>query len=219
MRKIQWNLFQKTKELESKINTFLTNVLEAGDVFARALETYYADGLDDAFHALKTRASRLESQNDAIRRDVEVQLYMQMIMPGMRSDILALIEGCDKLINKYEENLILLSVEKNKIPKKLHDDLMLMTRAVIECVKTLVRAVKNFFDGAAVTDLVQQTYRLEHQVDDQAIALKQKIFADARIALAVQLQLKDFVGNIEKISDMAEDVADTLSVISVKHAT
>ena len=219
MRKIQWNLFQKTKELESKINTFLTNVLEAGDVFARALETYYAAGLNEAFHTLKTRASRLESHNDAIRRDVEVQLYMQMIMPGMRSDILALIEGCDKLINKYEENLILLSVEKNKIPKKLHDDLMMMTRTVIECVRTLIRAVKNFFDGDGVTDLVQQTYRLEHQADDQAIALKQKIFADAKITLAAQMQLKDFVVNIEKISDMAEDVADTLSVISVKHAT
>lgn len=219
MHKIQWNLFRKTKELESKIGTFLANITEAGDVFAQALEAYYARGLDDAFHALKARVSFLEAQNDAIRRDVEVRLYTQMIVPGMRSDILALIEGCDKLINKYEENLILLSVEKNRIPKKLHPDLIMMTRTVIDCVRTLIRAVKNFFDGDAVTDLVHQTYRLEHQADDQAISLKQKIFAGAGTDLALRLQLKDFISNIEKISDMAEDAADTLSVISVKHAT
>ena len=34
MRKIRWNLFQKTKELELKIGTFLANIAEAGDVFA-----------------------------------------------------------------------------------------------------------------------------------------------------------------------------------------
>ncbi|MDD3668783.1 MAG: hypothetical protein PHX68_00590, partial [Alphaproteobacteria bacterium] len=72
MHKIQWNLFRKTKELESKIGTFLANITEAGDVFAQALEAYYARGLDDAFHALKARVSFLEAQNDAIRRDVEV---------------------------------------------------------------------------------------------------------------------------------------------------
>ena len=46
----------------------------------------------------------------------------------------------------------------------------------------------------------------------------EKIFQELKLPLARQLQLKEFVYGIEKISDMAEDTADLLSVFMVKHA-
>ena len=68
---------------------------------------------------LRSEVSHLEATNDSLRREIENQLYAQMIMPDMRSDILKLIEGCDKIINKYETDLILLSIEKTKNPKTI----------------------------------------------------------------------------------------------------
>ena len=68
---------------------------------------------------------------------------------------------------------------------------------------------------------VQISFRkclLEHQVDIQAMELKQMIFQDMKLPLARQLQLKEFIYGIEKISDMSEDMADSLSVFVVKHA-
>ena len=158
------------------------------------------------------------AENDSQRRDVENQLYAQMLLPDMRSDILSLIEGCDKIINKYESDLILVSVERPQIPDALKPDLTHLIAVNINCVGTLVSGMKTVLGGTHVSDFVQEVYNLEHQVDLMAIDLKQKVFQELKLPLARQLQLKEFIYSIEKISDMAEDMADLLSLFVVKHA-
>jgi len=54
-------------------------------------------------------------------------------------------------------------------------------------------------------------------VDELAFSAKEQIFKK-KLSLAQQLQLKEFVTTLEKISDLAEDAADKLKIISVKHA-
>jgi uncharacterized protein Yka (UPF0111/DUF47 family) len=68
-----------------------------------------------------------------------------------------------------------------------------------------------------VDNEIQNVYNLEHQVDLMAFHLKEAVFADKRLSLARQLQLKDFIYSLEKISDMAEDAADKLKVMVAKH--
>ncbi len=211
-------LFKKTRELEGKITTFLMNIMQAGFLFARAYDKYFESGVSADFLTLRQQVSALEAENDGLRRDVESQLYVQMLLPDMRSDILSLIEGCDKVINKYESDLILLSVERPKIPVVLKDDLTRLIEVNVACVEALISGFKAFMAGSGTSDFVAQVYRLEHQVDLQAMDLKQVVFQTMRVPLARQMQLKEFIYGIEKISDMAEDTADMISVMVVKHA-
>ncbi len=211
-------LFKKTKELEGKITTFLINIIQSGLFFSQAFEHYFADEVSPVFLDLRAKVSALEAENDSLRRDVENQLYAQMLLPDMRSDILSLIEGCDKIINKYESDLILVSVERPQIPDALKPDLTHLIAVNINCVGTLVSGMKTVLGGTHVSDFVQEVYNLEHQVDLMAIDLKQKVFQELKLPLARQLQLKEFIYSIEKISDMAEDMADLLSLFVVKHA-
>jgi predicted phosphate transport protein (TIGR00153 family) len=141
-----------------------------------------------------------------------------MLLPDMRSDILSLIEGCDKIINKYESDLILLSVEQPKIPATLKEGLTRLIEVNVTCVEALISGFKSFLAGSGTVDFVEQVYRLEHQVDLLAMDLKQVVFQKLRIPLARQMQLKEFIYGIEKISDMAEDTTDMISVMVVKHA-
>ncbi len=210
-------LFKKTRELEGKITTFLMNIIQSGFLFTRALETYFANGVKDEFLDLKAKVSALEAENDSLRRDVESQLYVQMLLPDMRSDILRMIEGCDKIINKYETDLILMSVERPKIPTALKENLEQMIRVNIDCVSAMMSGLKAVLGGMSASDFIQQVYVLEHQVDLLAMNLKQQVFQELKLPLARQLQLKEFIYSIEKISDMAEDMADVLSVFVVKH--
>lgn len=211
-------LFKKTRELENKINTFLINIIQSGVLFSRAFECYFENSIDSAFLEMKTRVSALEAENDALRRDVENKLYAQMLLPDMRSDILRLLEGCDKIINKYESDLILLSVEKPKIPQGLKDKLTVLITTNVECVSALIGGTKTVLAGSEISDFIQKVSVIEHQVDLLAIELKQQVFQEMKLPLARQLQLKEFIYGIEKISDMAEDIADMLSVFRVKHA-
>ena len=214
----QINLFQKTRELERKIADFLTNITQAGVLFGAAIQEYLENGVKESFSTKRAQVSLLESSNDTLRRDVENQLYSHMILPDMRSDIMKIIEGCDAIINKYESDLILMSVEKPKVPKELTAQLIEMIRLNLDCVNALIDGVRAFFSATQAGDHVQYVLFLEHQIDDLALELKRLVFDNKNLPLARQLQLKEFIYSIEKISDMAEDVADVLTVILAKHA-
>lgn len=213
-----WNLFKRTKELENKITAFLLNIIESGVFYAQAMDIYVHEGCSDAFIAIRKKVSALESENDSYRRQVENDLYAHMILPDMRSDILKLLEGCDKIINKYESNLLVVSVEKPVVFEALTENLIKMIQTDLECVGALIAGVKCFFAGQDVSECTLRTYRFEHLVDKQAFHLKEEVFKNTTLTLAHQLQLKEFIYNIEKISDIAEDVADVLKITAVKHA-
>ena len=211
-------LFKKTRLLENKITTFLSNIDKSGYLFQLAFKNYFKSNISPEFLDLRSEVSHLEATNDSLRREIENQLYAQMIMPDMRSDILKLIEGCDKIINKYETDLILLSIEKTKIPKQLKDKIMTLIETNIHCVALLLGGIQAFFEGKNSSDFIREVSVLEHQVDLQAMELKQIVFQEMKLPLARQMQLKEFIYGIEKISDMSEDMADSLSVFAVKHA-
>ena len=140
-----WNLFKRTKELENKITAFLLNIIESGVFYAQAMDIYVHEGCSDAFIAIRKKVSALESENDSYRRQVENDLYAHMILPDMRSDILKLLEGCDKIINKYESNLLVVSVEKPVVFEALTENLIKMIQTDLECVGALIAGVKCFF--------------------------------------------------------------------------
>lgn len=211
-------LFKRTRELELKIAEFLTNIIHGGFLFSAGMEKYFEKGVNEEFIDIRNQISNFEAKNDTLRRDVEIQLYIQMILPDVRSDIQRLLEGCDQVINIYEENLILMSVECPKIPKALQSDLLMMIKTTLECVNALVVSARCFFSGIAVDEYTKQVSFFEHEIDIQAMELKKQVFSDKKITLAGQLQLKDFIYGIERISDRAEDVADRISVMSVKHS-
>lgn len=212
------SFFHKTKQTESHITTFLMNIIQAGYLFFQALEVYMSKGCDKNFKALKGQISSLEAENDSLRRQTEFNLYHHMLLPGMRSDIIDLLEGCDKIINKYESDVILWSAEKPQLPKNIQTLLQEMLRVDLSCVGSLVGAVKSFFAGYAVDEEIQNVYELEHQVDIMSIRLKEVVFQNKRLNLARQLQLKDFIYSLEQISDIAEDVADKLKVMAAKYS-
>ena len=210
-------LFKKTRALEEQMTQFLMNIIQAGYLLKQGLEEYFVHGVDKQFKDLKTQVSALEAENDALRRQMELDLYHHMLLPDMRSDLIDLLEACDKIINKYETDMILWSLERPDIPKKLHQPLLQMITTSLDCVGSFIGGVKTFFSGRNVDDEIQITYALEHQVDMQAIDLKALVFKDKRLNLARQLQLKEFIYSLEKISDMTEDAADKLKVMGTKH--
>ncbi|MBQ4472001.1 MAG: DUF47 family protein [Alphaproteobacteria bacterium] len=217
MRK-KMSLFRYAKRLNEKFKTFLMNITEAGIVFGEAVSVYMKKQDNRTFMGLKEKISRLESQNDELRRTIEFDLYRQMILPGMRSDILDLMEGCDHVINQYERIVLLWSVEHPKVPVDFSDEVTALIGVTQECVAALVSGVNSFLDGELnVEEEVQHCYFMEHSADLLALSLKEKIFLK-KIPLARQLELKDFIEMLEKISDLAEDAADKLKIISVKHA-
>ena len=209
--------FKKTKELDVKIAEFLVNLSQSGQLFVRCIDAFLAGKKD--FQPLTSQIGVLERRNDQLRRDVEEQLYVHTLLPDSRADILTLLEGLDNLLNHYESITQAFDVERPVVPTRLHKMWVELTKTSVQSVDALVSAARSFFamDGQ-VNTCIAEVLHFEKLADQQGADLQHRIFALPKATLAHQRQLKDFEQMIERLSDIAEDMADKLTILSVKRA-
>ena len=214
-----FTLFKKTREIDSKITEFLNNISEGGLLFERAVDLYLADGFTDEFNKKRQEVSAFEVRNDQLRRDIESQLYEHTLLPDSRADVLLLLEGVDRTINKYESALFMYSNEKPIIPDAFDAAFKELVETVVDCVEALVVSARSFFAmNGEIENSLHKVMFFEKQADQQGTTLKSAIFDNPELELAHKLQLKFFEQAIEEISDIAEDVADSLTVMAVKRS-
>lgn len=211
--------FKKTRELDNKITEFLNNISEAGMLYQRAIYLYLEQGATEEFVKKRQEVSGFEVRNDQLRRDVEAQLYEHTLLPDSRADVLELLEEVDRVINKYESNLYMYAIEKPVIPESFHASIRELVQTVVDCVEALVVSARSFFAmNGEITNSLHKVMFFEKQADQQGTTLKSSFFEDKTLDLAHQRQLQDFEMATEMISDLAEDVADNLTVLAVKRS-
>mgnify|MGYP002516969911 FL=1 len=211
--------FKKTRELDNKITEFLNNISEAGMLYQRAIYLYLEQGATEEFVKKRQEVSGFEARNDQLRRDVEAQLYEHTLLPDSRADVLELLEEVDRVINKYESNLYMYVIEKPVIPESFHASIRELVQTVVDCVEALVVSARSFFAmNGEITNSLHKVMFFEKQADQQGTTLKSSFFEDKTLDLAHQRQLQDFEMATEMISDLAEDVADNLTVLAVKRS-
>ena len=213
------SIFKKTRELDNKITEFLDNISEAGLLYGRAITLYLEQGATEEFTQKRQQVSAFEARNDQLRRDVEAQLYEHTLLPDSRADVLELLESVDRVINKYESNLYMYSIEKPVIPKEFHPAFKELIQTTLDCVEALVVSARSFFAmNGEIKNSLHKVMFFEKQADQQGTQLKTAFFDCQGLELAHKRQLQDFEMATEQISDFAEDVADGLTVLSVKRS-
>jgi predicted phosphate transport protein (TIGR00153 family) len=209
-------LFNKTRILERQIDDFFDKVAEAGLVFSRALEMYLTVGVCDEFDALMKQVADIEGKGDTLRRNIEMELYAQTLIPDLRGDVLRLLEDMDKLINGYEGNLYRISIQQPEVPEQFHSGYLELTRTVVTCVESVVMAARSFFrDINSVRDHNARVLFHETEADKISSKLQRAIFT-SDLSLERKMHLRYFVEKIDDLANAAEDVADTLAIYAIK---
>lgn len=209
-------LFNKTRILERQIDEFFDKVAEAGLVFSRALKMYLAVGVCDEFDALLNQESDIEGKADNLRRNIEMELYAQTLIPDLRGDVLRLLEDMDKLINMYEGNLHRISIQQPDVPEQFHAGYLELTGTAVTCVELVVMAARSFFrDINSVRDHNAKVIFHETEADKLSSKLQRAIFT-SDLSLERKMHLRYFVERIDDLANAAEDVADTLAIYAIK---
>lgn len=209
-------LFNKTRILERQIDEFFDKVAEAGLVFSRALKMYLAVGVCDEFDALLNQESDIEGKADNLRRNIEMELYAQTLIPDLRGDVLRLLEDMDKLINMYEGNLHRISIQQPDVPEQFHAGYLELTDTAVTCVELVVMAARSFFrDINSVRDHNAKVIFHETEADKLSSKLQRAIFT-SDLSLERKMHLRYFVERIDDLANAAEDVADTLAIYAIK---
>jgi uncharacterized protein len=208
-------LFRRTRALEAQIDQLLDAISEGCLVFGQGIEDYLRPD-PERFEQRLQAVGEFEHKADALRREIETRLYTESLIPDHRGDVLGLLENIDNVIDEAKKTLSQFAVERPEIPADLAADYQDLARASVESAQHIVSAVRAFFrDITAVPDHIHKVYFYEKEADRIADRLKRKIFA-RDLELARKIHLRYFCLHVETVSDRAEDVADRLSIYTIK---
>ena len=107
------------KELMQSINLFLDNILKINNLFKTLLQKYFENQFNDV-QKVTDQISDLESECDALRRDVERKIYSETLIPEIRGDVLGMLENLDKIPGQIQGNAHSFNTEKPKVDTELN---------------------------------------------------------------------------------------------------
>lgn len=211
-------LFGRAKSLEEMSTEFLKVSWQACQVFYQGLK-HYLQGEQEAFEADYAEVSRLENQGDDLRRAIEKLLYTKTLIPESRGDVLALLENIDNITNQAKQILMELTVEIPQIPSEFHQDYLILAEKSIKAVDEVIQATQAFLnDPLIIQHSLTKVYYWEGEADDYSEQLKRRVFRTPELQLAQKIHLRYFALHIELLADKAEDVADRLSIYTIKRS-
>jgi len=170
------------------------------------------------FDDLTDQVARLESEADAIKRNIRNHLPKGILMPVDKFQFFQYLKEQDKVVDAVEESLLWLSLRPKGVPNVLAADFQHLVGSVIppiEKLPELVTMATEFFKSRSdrqrtkMKSLIQDIHQQETEADFLEQELKRRIFSEIKDALVVfhMVRLVEIVGNI---ADHAENASDRM---------
>jgi len=211
-------LFKKTREIAEKIDNFLDVIQKASIDFKKGWICFLNGEIKEC-KLFTESVDSLEEKADALRREIENNIYSETLIPQSRGDVLAILENSDNVLNLLSRITIHLLIEMPEINKKYKKNFIELVDAVSDAVDAMVMAVRSYFkDIATIRDYINKVKIFEKDTDRIGEELERAVFKE-KIELARKIQIKYFVEKLEQIADLAEDVTDRLTIYSIKRET
>jgi predicted phosphate transport protein (TIGR00153 family) len=170
------------------------------------------------FDLMTDQVARLESEADAIKRNIRNHLPRGILMPVDKFQFINYLSEQDKVLDEVEEAMFWLSFRPKAIPDEVAADIHYLVAAVIppiEKLSELVALANAFFKSKSekqrikMKSLIRDIRQYEREADHLERELKYKIFSTIKDALVVYhlIHLIDIIGNI---ADHAENASDRM---------
>lgn len=164
--------------------------------------------------------TELEMRADELRREMVVQLTESEMFPEERDDLMELVRAVDWIADwSKEAGRILVILPFYKTPDEIKEAAENMCRANVDCVKVLVKCVKQVHvDYSKALDLADQVEILEEEIDE-LYSVARKHFATLEFpgfTYGGLILLNEFFDALETIADWCENTADIVRAIAVR---
>jgi predicted phosphate transport protein (TIGR00153 family) len=160
----------------------------------------------------------LEEVGDRIIYDITRALYRTFVTPIDREDILALAGSFDDVVDAIDEAAQYLLEYQIEEPTESARQL---ASVIVRCADQLEGAIALLSTrGSKLRDILPMTEeinRLEHEADRIASVARSELFNDNFETKQI-LKWRDIYDDLEQATDRAEDAADILEGIVLKHS-
>ena len=217
--KKNFSLLGNSRKVQHDIDHFLDLISDATDMFETLLKIYLREGKPtEEFENTLEELNQIETEADRLRRSIQSFLYEKTLIPDFRSDVLALLEASDNLINAQQALAFSFSVETPHIPENMHSGLLELHHMSARCIDHLLQGTRAFFrDIRVVRDHAHKVIFYESRADIESTRLKRLAF-DTDLKLSEKVHLRYFVDRMDGVANLAEDIADSLTIYAIKRA-
>lgn len=214
-------MFGRNKAIALKIDELLDKVSQSALVVVAAVsETLDADPSTSNEKTTRHVEQILELKRkcSALRREIEAELYTEMLIPDLVGDVANLIEELHRLVEDMHYAMRFNYYSRLELPEFVRADAKELAKAAGQAVEQLVLAARAFFrDFTHVRDYVHKVAFYESESDAVRDRILEKIY-QTDLGLAEKDHIARSVRELDGISDAAERIADVLTIYSIKRA-
>ena len=215
MRSTFMHLFYKSPF--ENLKRHADKVSECGRMFHMAVKCHI-DKKCAEFDDLTDRVAKLESEADAIKRNIRGHLPRGILMPVDKFEFYRYLGQQDKVMDAMEEALYWLSYRPEGVEDDIGQDLAFLVEKVIapiEDLSPLVSMAVDYFRSPSkeqrqkMKSLIRDIRQCENEADYLERDLMHKIFSKIKDPLKV-FHLIRLVETIGSIADRAENASDMM---------
>ena len=212
-------LFKKQYAVEEKVQRLLRFLEDMAHLYQAAYEEYLEGSIEE-FSQRNNELCEIEKKMDELGHQIQMTLLHESLMPNSRDDLLWFLTKLDKVPSSFKHSLGDIFFEKPEIPEEFHSSMKNMLIHTHLAVQALAHATDSLFsDLRSVRQHVEEVSRQESEVDKIEYKLLQMVFENNKFDLAIQYQLKGILKQIGRVTNLAEDVADSVLILATKHST
>jgi predicted phosphate transport protein (TIGR00153 family) len=206
-----------TKNLIIKIDEFFDDIDLGLLVFREGIKAYLDKDMN-AFQRHLQKVDNLENNADRLQREIENEMITHSILPQHRSEVSALIDELDEIIDAVKSSFHEINIELPEIPASLNKNILSLTETSINAAEELIPAARAYFKAPySVREKLLKVYYFESETDKLSFSTKKIIFQEMNeLDLAHKAHLRYIIDHIENISDLAQKAADLLSGMAIK---
>jgi predicted phosphate transport protein (TIGR00153 family) len=193
-------------------------VKECAWVFQQAIKCHISSKCK-TFEEFRQEVAKLESEADAIKRNIRGDLPKRAMLPLDKFELLMYLTEQDHVIDAMEDTLDWISYRSEPgIPKELEKDFLHLIDVVIDPVEDLSKMVfkaRRFFkrfsekQRVKIKDIVRNLSRQEHEADKVEDMIKEKVL-NMKIDPVTVFHLFRLAIIIGSIADHAENAGDMM---------
>jgi predicted phosphate transport protein (TIGR00153 family) len=161
------------------------------------------------------RVMELETEGDAITRQIFELLNTQYVTPFDREDIYALARAIDDVVDYVEEASDLLDVYKIEAPM---EQATAQCRVLVDATAQVARMLGSLRDFRGAQDAIRTVKQLEDEGDRLSRDAIASLFEDEDVSPRTMIRWKDVFESLEASIDACETVAHAVGNIVVMNA-
>ncbi len=172
----------------------------------------------ETLRALMGGVVQMEAAADRSLTMMIESLAHTSLLPSTRQDLINIATSCDHIANKCETLAVLMVVQKFRFPEKYNEDVMKILEITRVQFELLEKAIEKMFTRFG--DLLQDHSILNEirEEESKVDAIEQRLTADVfelDMDLAHQSQAFNFVDTLCDISDVIENIADSIQIMLI----